>query len=146
MNILVVTDQAETLELMNSVAHVAFPGATVRAAASLASALSSARSMAGLDMVLLDLELPDSEGLDGLWCFRADFPQAKVVVLSSQDDPELIAEALDLGASGFIAKTSGISVPALRLVAQGGIYDPTGFARPERTKGMGAEKSGFFVT
>ena len=119
MNILVVTDHADTLELMNSVAHVAFPGATIRAAASLASGQSSARSMAGLDMVLLDLELPDSEGLDGLWCFRADFPQAKIVIVSSQDAPELVAEALELGASGFIAKSLGISVPALRLAAQG---------------------------
>lgn len=130
MNILAVTDQADTLELMSSVARVAFPGATIRAAASLANAQSSARSMAGLDMVLLDLELPDSEGLDGLWCFRADFPQAKVVIVSSRDAPELIADALDLGASGFIAKSSGISVPALRLVAEGGIYNPTVLATP----------------
>jgi DNA-binding NarL/FixJ family response regulator len=119
VKILVVTDEAETLELMTSVAHVAFPGSTIRAAASLASAQSCARSMADLDMVLLDLELPDSEGLDGLWSFRADFPQAKIVIVSSQDTPELIADALDLGASGFIAKSLGISVPALRLAAQG---------------------------
>ena len=119
MNILVVTNQSDTLELMSSVAQVAFPGATIRIAASLASAQSSARSMAGLDMVLLDLELPDSEGLDGLWSFRADFPQAKVVIVSSQDAPELMADAVDLGASGFMAKSSGISVPALRLVAEG---------------------------
>jgi DNA-binding NarL/FixJ family response regulator len=83
-----------------------------------------------LDMVLLDLELPDSEGLDGLWCFRADFPQAKVVIFSSEDAPELIADALDLGASGFIAKSLGISVPALRLVAQGGIYNAAVLATP----------------
>jgi DNA-binding NarL/FixJ family response regulator len=124
VNILVVTDEADTLELMSSVAHVAFPGATIQAAASLANAQSTARSMAGLDMVLLDLELPDTEGLDGLWSFRADFPQAKVVIVSSQEAPELIADALDLGASGFIAKSLGISVPALRRVAQGDIYKP----------------------
>jgi DNA-binding NarL/FixJ family response regulator len=130
VNILAVTDQTQTLELMNSVARVAFPGATIRAAATLASAQSSAKSMAGLDMVLLDLELPDSEGLDGLWCFRADFPQAKVVIVSSRDAPELMADALDLGASGFIVKSLGISVPALRLVAQGGTYNPAVLATP----------------
>jgi DNA-binding NarL/FixJ family response regulator len=123
---------------MISVAHAAFPEATVQAAANLASALVDARSMAGLDMVLLDLGLPDSEGLDGLWYFRADFPHAKVVIVSSQDAPELITEALDLGASGFIAKSLGISVAALRLVAQGGIYHTPGFARPQSPKGTGA--------
>jgi DNA-binding NarL/FixJ family response regulator len=127
------------LELMNSVARVAFPGATIRAAASLASAQSAARSMADLDIVLLDLDLPDSEGLDGLWCFRADFPQAKVVIVSSRDAPELIADALDLGASGFIATSLGISVPALRLVAQGGIYNSAVLATPQNSiMGTGA--------
>ena len=138
MNILVVTDEADTLELMSSVAHVAFPGATIEAAASLTKAQSTAKSMAALDMVLLDLELPDTEGLDGLWSFRADFPQAKVVIVSSQDAPELIADALDLGASGFIAKSLGISVPALRLVAQGDIYNPTMFtSAPSPLMGTG---------
>jgi CheY-like chemotaxis protein len=102
VNILVVEDQTVTRELMISVAHAAFPGATVRAAADLASALSSARNMARLDMVLLDLGLPDGQGLDGLLCFRADFPQAKIVIVSSQDTPELIADAMDLGASGLM--------------------------------------------
>jgi DNA-binding response OmpR family regulator len=70
---------------MISVAHAAFPGATVRAT-DLASALISASSMAGLDvLLLLDLGLPDSQGLDGLLRFRADFSRAKVVIVSSQD-------------------------------------------------------------
>ena len=137
MNILVVEDQTVTRELMILVADAAFPGATVRAAADLASALSSAKSIARLDMLLLDLGLPDSQGLDGLRCFRADFPQAKIVIVSSQDTPELIADALDLGASGFIPKNLGIPgmIAALKLVAQGGVYHPPGFARPPSGKG-----------
>lgn len=140
MKILVVEDQAVTRELMISVARAAFPGATVRSAADLASGLRAAGKMAGLDMVLLDLGLPDSEGLDGLLCFRADFPQAKVVIVSSQDAPEQIAEALDVGASGFISKSQPVSgmVGALKVVAQGGVYHPPGFARPPSGKGRRA--------
>ena len=88
-------------------------------------------------MVLLDLGLPDSEGLDGLLCFRADFPQAKVVIVSSQDTPELIADALDVGASGFISKSPGM-VAAVKVVAQGGVYHPPGFARPPSGRGRRA--------
>jgi DNA-binding NarL/FixJ family response regulator len=137
VNILVVEDQTVTRELMISVANAAFPGATVRAAADLASALSSAKSMAGLDMVLLDLGLPDSQGLDGLLRFRADFRQGKVVIVSSQDTPEVIADALDAGASGFIPKNLGIPgmITALKLVAQTGVYHPPGFTRPPGDKG-----------
>jgi DNA-binding NarL/FixJ family response regulator len=140
VNILVVEDQAVTRELMISVARAAFPGATVRSAADLASGLNAAGKMASLDVVLLDLGLPDSEGLDGLVCFRADFPQAKVVIVSSQDTAELIADALDLGASGFISKSLGIPgmVAALKVVAQGGVYHPPGFARPPRGRGTRA--------
>ena len=126
MNILVVEDQAFTRELMISLAECAFPGATVQAAMDLETALTMARSMSPLDMVLLDLGLPDSDGLNGLVHFRADYPKAKVVIVSSQDAPELIADALDAGARGFISKNLGIPsmLAALKLVAQGGVYRP----------------------
>ena len=107
MNILVVEDVTVTRELMILVANAAFPGATVQAAADLASAVNSAKSMAELDMVLLDLGLPDSQGLEGLVRFQSDFRKVKVVIVSSQDTPEVIADALDAGASGFIPKTWG---------------------------------------
>ena len=140
MTVLVVEDQTAPRELMISVARAAFPGATVQAATDLASALSSAKSMPKLEMVLLDLGLPDSEGLDGLLCFRAEFPKVKVIIVSSQDAPELIAAALDSGASGFVLKTSGIPVmiAALSLVAQGGVYEPPGFVRPPSRTRPGA--------
>jgi DNA-binding NarL/FixJ family response regulator len=94
--------------------------------------------MARLDMVLLDLGLPDSQGLDGLLCFRADFPQAKIVIVSSQDNPEVIADALDLGASGFIPKRLGIPlmIAALKLVAQGGVLSPARIRKTSRWKGV----------
>lgn len=137
MKILVVEDQTVTREMILAVAHAAFPGAIVRAAADLSTALTSARSMAGLDMVLLDLGLPDSQGLDGLLRFKSDFPQAKVVIVSSQDSPEVIADALDAGASGFIPKRLGIPVmiAALKLVAQRGVYHPPGFPRARSGNG-----------
>jgi DNA-binding NarL/FixJ family response regulator len=88
---------------MISVAHAAFPGATVRATG-LASALISASSMAGLDVLLLDLGLPDSQGLDGLLRFRADFSRAKVVIVSSQDTPK--PTAVNLRKIGTASQTT----------------------------------------
>jgi DNA-binding NarL/FixJ family response regulator len=131
VNILVVEDQAITRELMVCVALAAFPGATVRAAHDLAGALSSARSMEALDMVLLDLGLPDSQGLEGLLRFRADLPQVKAVVVSMQESPEVIADALAAGACGFIPKRLGIPVmiAALKAVAYRGVYLPPGFRK-----------------
>jgi DNA-binding NarL/FixJ family response regulator len=129
VNILVVEDQTITRELMVSVALAAFPGASVRATTDLAGGLNIARSMAALDMVLLDLGLTDSQGLEGLLRFRAELPQVKVVIVSMQESPEVIADALDAGASGFIPKRLGIPmmIAALKAVAYRGVYHPPGF-------------------
>ena len=97
VNILVVTDQTVTRDLMISVAHAAFPEATVQVAANLASALVDARSMAGLDMVLLISGCPIAKGLMGCGISGPTFRNAKVVIVSSQDAPELITEALTSG-------------------------------------------------
>jgi DNA-binding NarL/FixJ family response regulator len=137
VNILVVEDQTVTRELMILVADAAFPGATVRAAGDLASALSGAKSMTRLDMVLLDLGLPDSQGLDGLLRFRADFPQAKIVIVSSQDNPEVIADALDAGGKWLYPEETGDSRDdcCAKTRGTGGVYHPPGFARPPSGKG-----------
>ena len=78
------------------------------------------------DLVLLDLGIPGYSHLESLHRFRALAPITPVVVISASDDRETILEALDLGAMGFIPKTSHREVlaPALELVLAGGIYIP----------------------
>lgn len=78
------------------------------------------------DIILLDLYLPDSAGLQGLHLAREMVPDAAVVVLSSRDEPRLIGAAMDAGAKGFIPKSStrDVLIAALRLVLAGGVYVP----------------------
>jgi DNA-binding NarL/FixJ family response regulator len=78
------------------------------------------------DLVLLDLGIPGYSALESLRRFRALAPITPVVVISASDDRETIVEALDLGAMGFIPKTSHREVltRALELVLAGGIYIP----------------------
>ena len=58
------------------------------------------------DLVLLDLGIPGYSHLESLHHFRALAPITPVVVISGSDERETILEALDLGAMGFIPKTS----------------------------------------
>jgi DNA-binding NarL/FixJ family response regulator len=58
------------------------------------------------DLVLLDLRLPDSLGLQGLRRFLAEFPQARIAVFSGSEDTFVMRQALTLGAIGFIPKTA----------------------------------------
>jgi DNA-binding NarL/FixJ family response regulator len=77
-------------------------------------------------MVLLDLGLSNSDGLDTLRSFTAAVPAVPVIVLSGSDEPSDIRSAIDLGAVGYIPKshTSELMIAALQFVLAGGIYLP----------------------
>ncbi|UAA37913.1 response regulator transcription factor [Paraneptunicella aestuarii] len=63
-----------------------------------------------VELVLLDLNMPGNDGLTGLTSIVNAFPGVSVVVVSAQEDPITIKKAMDFGSSGFIPKSSPISV------------------------------------
>lgn len=80
------------------------------------------------DWVLLDLALPDVDGMVALAELRAHPSGVPVVVLSSTEDRAVVLECINRGAMGFIAKASSGAVlaDALRVVFAGGVYLPPG--------------------
>jgi DNA-binding NarL/FixJ family response regulator len=74
------------------------------------------------DVVLVDLNMPDRDGLELLLALRAQLPTAKLLVLSGYDDDYRVAEALRAGAQGYLVKTSplGEVLDGIRSVAAGG--------------------------
>lgn len=89
-------------------------------------ALTLASTDPDLDIILLDHNLQDTTGLELLPKLRELLPATPVVMLSAEEDPQLIQQALQAGASGFITKTStsNVMVSAIKLVLSGGIYVP----------------------
>jgi DNA-binding NarL/FixJ family response regulator len=59
-----------------------------------------------LDLVLLDLNMPGAEGFSGLLALRHKAPMLPVVIISAEEDPDIISRALTCGALGFIPKSS----------------------------------------
>jgi DNA-binding NarL/FixJ family response regulator len=74
------------------------------------------------DVVLLDVRLPGASGLDLLQWLREHHPKLKVLILTSFDDEEIVLEALQRGAHGFILKSSSDAMlcDAIRAVYRNG--------------------------
>ena len=58
------------------------------------------------DVILLDIRMPDGDGLSTLEKLRAKIPESKVVMLSTYDNPTYIARAVALGACDYVLKGS----------------------------------------
>ena len=69
------------------------------------------------DVVLLDVRMPDGDGLATLEKLRAKMPESKVVMLSTYDNPTYVARAVALGASDYVLKGSSRDDIIATLVA-----------------------------
>jgi DNA-binding NarL/FixJ family response regulator len=79
-----------------------------------------------MDMVLLDLHMPQLDGLETLKILQKEFPRLKVLVFTNYDQQKLLREARNLGARGYLSKscTSQEMKEAIRTVAEGGTWFP----------------------
>jgi DNA-binding NarL/FixJ family response regulator len=126
MKILVVDDHPMMADALRMALGTLDREADVVCVGDLASALAATEAEPDYDLALLDLGLPDCAGPEALARLREERPYLPVVVVSGTSDPATIMAALDLGAMGFIPKTSSreVLLNAVRLVASGGIYVP----------------------
>lgn len=124
--VLVADDHPLYRDALGSLVSAAFDDVEVSECEDIASALRCLREGA-VDLVLLDLSMPDAEGLDGLRQLRDASPATPVIICSAHDDPALVREAFRLGVSGYLPKSSGTEVTwhALQLVRSGGVYVPS---------------------
>lgn len=79
-----------------------------------------------IDLVLLDLHMPGMQGLDALHALRASAETPAIVVLSGSEDVNIVRQAIEDGAMGFIQKQSDsrTMMAALQMVLAGGVYLP----------------------
>jgi DNA-binding NarL/FixJ family response regulator len=127
MKVLVVDDHALIREALRGVLKELKDDAAIIEASNAQQAMRLAGEHPDLGLILLDLNLPDRNGFDVLAELRERYPGISAVVLSALNDRDTVTKALDLGALGFIPKSSTreVMISALRLVFSGGIYIPT---------------------
>lgn len=95
-------------------------------AATALEALEIAHRHPELDVLLLDLRLPDADGLSALRRCVSELPLLPVIVLSASELPSDAQHALDEGAMGYIPKSADpeVTLAAIRQVLAGDIYVP----------------------
>ncbi len=78
------------------------------------------------DLILLDLHMPGAHGFSGLAYLRTHFPHIPVVVVSACEEVEVMHQAVDHEASGYIPKSSSLDeiAKAISQVLDGDIYLP----------------------
>ncbi|GED43042.1 response regulator [Cobetia marina] len=121
---------SRTLNL--AVADGSTPEYELLQAASLEEALSViAHHADSLDLLLLDLDLPDSHGLEGLARLREEADWLPVAILSAHEARETVLEALALGAVGYLSKSSSAQTlrDALARMLAGEVYVPAQLMR-----------------
>jgi len=85
--------------------------------------------------ILLDLNLPDAKGSEGIVCLSRCAPHVPITVISANDDPDMIATIMAAGAQGYISKSLGRDAmcAALRRVWAGEKVMPEGYDPDHRT-------------
>jgi DNA-binding NarL/FixJ family response regulator len=88
--------------------------------------MAQAASNPDIDLALLDLHMPGSDGVKSVRAFHESNPCIPLVVVSGSDQREDIERVMEYGAMGFISKMSSskIMLSALRMVLDGGVYLP----------------------
>jgi DNA-binding NarL/FixJ family response regulator len=83
------------------------------------------------DVILLDVGLPQLNGIEAARRIRTLVPESKIVFLSGFDDPDIVREALRTGASGYVAKLDAESelTKAIEAVLRGEQYVSSGAKR-----------------
>lgn len=121
--VLIVDDHAVVRAGLKLVLEAAEGIEPVGEAGSARDAIFEARSLKP-EVILLDVLMPDQSGLDVIPTLLKESPDTKILVLSMQDDPHYVREALGAGASGYVLKEAADSevVAAIREVASGGRY------------------------
>src|SRR5262245_32155503 len=103
MKILIVDDHALVRRGMNYVVKEGFPDAEVAEAESAAAALVILRAEK-IDLALVDVRMPDLDGLELLRTVKAEWPEIPVIMLSTYENAPYVKRALADGASGYLLK------------------------------------------
>lgn len=129
--ILIADDHPLFREAITSVIEAGFSGSEVVETENLETALALAQEQDDFDLILLDLNMPGMNGLNGLISLRNEAPTIPVVIVSAEEDKQVVLQAITYGAVGFITKSSPRAqmTQAIEQILAGNVYLPSDIIR-----------------
>ncbi len=142
--ILIADDHPLFREAIQNVIRDGFPGSEIIETADLDSALAITLENDDLDLVLLDLNMPGMHGLNGLINLRNEAPTIPVVIVSAEQDKQIVLQAITYGACGFITKSSPRAqmTDAIEQILNGNVYLPSDIIRSQKAGTRRAQHNG----
>jgi DNA-binding NarL/FixJ family response regulator len=125
---LIVEDHPLFAEALQLIIGGSMSDVRISHATTLSEAKAAIHRDEGIDLVLLDLWLPDTHGFDGLIELRRVFPKLPIVVVSAFASQNVVEKAIVCGAAGFIPKSASKTslLRALNNVLAGEVTVPSG--------------------
>jgi DNA-binding NarL/FixJ family response regulator len=138
-SVLVIDDHPLFRDVLVMTLQSALSLSTIRTANTLTSALNRLTRDFDPDAIVLDLNLPDVKGIDGLLRLKAAAPRTPVVVVSALGDDAVISAVMTGGAAGFIRKDASREtlIDAFRRIWAGDVYTPEGYSPSRQGDGAG---------
>jgi DNA-binding NarL/FixJ family response regulator len=133
--ILIADDHPLFREAIHNVVSDGFPDSVVMETADLDSTLTLTQEHDDLDLILLDLNMPGMHGLGGLINLRNEAPTVPVVIVSAEQDKQIVLQAITYGAVGFITKSSPRAqmTEAIEQILNGNVYLPSDIIRTQKS-------------
>lgn len=128
-DVLIVDDHPLMCDALSLTLKMSLGCRQVRTARSLAAAIEQIRQNGAPGAVILDLNLPDARGAEGIVTLRRHLPEVPITMISADLDHAMIAAAMAGGASGYVSKSLGREalVDSLRRMWAGEVVLPEGY-------------------
>ncbi len=126
IHIIIADDHPLVRGALRQALATALPDASIREACDLETLGQELRRGEPIDLVLLDLAMPGVSGFSGLLYLRSQHPEIPVVVISANEDRTVMRRCVEVGAAGFIPKSTEVALmrEAIRQVLAGEIWTP----------------------
>lgn len=129
INLLIADDHPLYRDALRGALTTHIDDVNIQEASNMSQAMAVLGNDSDIDLLLLDLHMPGSQDLFGLIHIRKTFPDLPVAVVSGTENANIIGKIIDIGALGFVPKTTDAATiaKAIQTMVEGDVWLPESF-------------------